>query len=157
RVDIFGGFLVTGQDAAAEGNNASLLVADGEDEPAAKTVVIMIAVFLAQNEAGLLEEPGRMAFAFPPVNGIVPGFRGVAEAEEFDRFIGDAAFEEVVAGDLAARLVGESALPALGNLFVNLPERVLDVPNLLLAGLVVELERNPGPFCQAADGVKEGN
>jgi hypothetical protein len=44
RVDVFGGLFVAAQDPAAESDDAALFVANGKDQAAAKTVVIMIGI-----------------------------------------------------------------------------------------------------------------
>jgi len=58
-------------------------------------------------------------FAFSPVDGVIPGVGRVAEAEELDGLGRDAAFGQVIAGDLAGGVVGQAGLPALGDLLLH--------------------------------------
>ena len=134
--------------APAEADHPPLLVADGEHQPSAEAVVVAVAVLLAQDEARLLDQRQFVAFAFGPVDRVVPEVRRVAEAEELHRFGGHAAFGEVIAGDLAGGFIGQGALPALGDLLVDLQQPFLEMPRLLLAGVLLILQRNLGPVGQ---------
>ena len=96
-----------------------------------------------------------MVFAFGPVDGVVPGVRRGAEAEQFHGFRRHAAFCEIIAGGLAGGFVEQAILPALGDLLVNLEQLVLEMARLLFAGVLVEFQGNFGAFGQPADGVHE--
>src|SRR5208282_4278311 len=153
RVDVFGRFFVAGQNAAAEANHPALLVADRKYEPAAETVVVMLAAFLAQNQSGLFDEGEVVVLAFGPVVGVVPSIRRVAETKEFHRFRRHAAFRQIIAGDLATGFIEQRVLPALRDLLVELEQLVLDVARLLFAGGLIEFQRNFRALGQPADGV----
>src|SRR5207237_10773076 len=142
---------------STESDDAALLVADGKDQSSSKPVIIMIGPFFAKNQAGLFDQRKRMRLVLGPVHRVVPLVRRVAEAEEFDGFGGDAAFLKIIAGDLAPGLIGESGLPALGDLFMNVPEGFFEMADLLLAGLVLEFQCDMGSFGQAAHRVHESN
>jgi hypothetical protein len=96
-------------------------------------------------------------FAFGPVDRVVPQVGGVAEAEELDGLGGDAAFGEVIAGDLGGGIAGQGGLPALGDLLVDEQKLVLEVARLRLAGGGFHFQRDAGAFGQAAHGVHEIN
>src|SRR5438552_7536952 len=49
RVDVLGRFFVSGKDASTESDNAALLIANGENQTAAETVIVMVAALLAED------------------------------------------------------------------------------------------------------------
>jgi DNA-binding HxlR family transcriptional regulator len=55
-INVFGRFLVTGQNTSAEPDDAALLIADGKNKTAAKAIVITVAVFLTDDESGLFDD-----------------------------------------------------------------------------------------------------
>ena len=154
-VDVFGGLFVTGEDPPAKPHYAPLIVTDGEHQPAPKTVIVAVGSFLANDQAGGFRQSQVVAFAPRPIDGVVPGLGGGAEAEEFAGLRRDTAFFEVSPGHLACRFARQGALPALGDLFVDLQQPILEVPSLLLRGILVVLQRNVRPLGQAADGLWE--
>ena len=59
---------------------------------------------------------------------IGPKIRRVAKPEELDCFGRNAAPGDIVTSDLSAGLISERALPALGDLLVNLEQSLLEMP-----------------------------
>jgi hypothetical protein len=113
--------------------------------------------FAGDDDAGFFDGGEVEFFGAGPIDGVIPGIGGGADAEEFDGLGGDAAFGEVIAGELAGGLVGETMLPALGELFVDIEQLVLEVAGLLGAGGVFEFEGDFGALGEAADGVHEAD
>ena len=116
-VDVFAALLLLGEHAAAETDHAALLVADRENEPSAKPVVV--ALVAGDGEAALLEEPGVMFFRLGPVDGVAPFVRREADAEAPDRLVADTALGQIVAGGPGACVVGQHGFPALGHLLMQ--------------------------------------
>src|SRR6266571_5278692 len=148
RVDVLRGFVVAAEDAATEPDDAALFVANRENQPPAKPVVVMVAAFFAQDETGLLNKGQLVGLAPGPVERVVPGVGRVTEAEQFDRFIGNAALFQVIARDLSGGLLGERGLPAVGDLLVDLEQGFLQESMLLRAWVFGKLERNAGALGQ---------
>ena len=96
-----------------------------------------------------------MALAFGPVDGVVPGIRRGAEAEQFHGFGRHAAFRQIITGELAGGFVQQRVLPALGDLLVDLEQLVLEMARLLFDGGLVEFQGDLRAFGQPADGVHE--
>ena len=115
RVDVLGRLFVAREDPSAEANDAALFIANGEHQAATKAIVVTIGVLFADDQAALFDDRQFVALAPGPIDGVIPGLRRVAEAKEFHRFLGDAAFGQVIAGDLAGGIVGQGGLPALGD------------------------------------------
>ena len=178
RVDIFRGFFVTGQNPATEANHPALFVANRKHEPPAKTVVVMPEIRrrrlevrfcvldfrlltsdfrLLNDESGFFDQRQFMTLAFGPVDGVVPGIRRGAEAEEFHGFRRHPALSEIISSHLAGGFVEQTILPALGDLLVDFEQPVLEVARLLFAGVLVEFEGNFGAFGEPADGVHEAD
>src|SRR5208282_2416184 len=125
-----------------------LLVADGEDEASAEAVVEVVAAFLAKDEAGLFDERGVKVSGFGPIDGVVPGVRGVTEADKTDGFGGNGAAGEVIACDLAGLAGGEGGLPVLGDLLVDLEKAVFEVAGFRAAGLALCFDGDAGALGQ---------
>src|SRR5262249_41532274 len=79
-VDILGRFLVAAEHASAEGNHAPLLIADREDEPASKPIVVSTAFFL-NDQASLLDEREVITLAPGQIDCVIPSVRRVAESK----------------------------------------------------------------------------
>src|SRR5205085_7475035 len=62
--------------------------------------------------------------------------------EKFYPFFGYPPFGEVIARDLARSLIRQRALPSLGDLLVNLQQRILEMAGLFAAGATFVFERN---------------
>src|SRR6185436_4996357 len=88
--------------------------------------------------------------------GVIPGVRSVAEAEQLDGLVGNPAFGEVIAGDLASGIGGQSGLPAVADLLMHLEQGVLEGAGLLVAGGILEFEGDVRAVGEAFDGVDEG-
>jgi hypothetical protein len=85
RVDVLGRLFVARQNASAESHHAPLLVADGEDEPAAEAVVKVVGALLAHDQSGLFDERQIVMFALGPIDRVIPGLRRAAQAEKLHR------------------------------------------------------------------------
>ena len=116
-VDVFAALLLLGEHAAAETDHAALLVANRENEPSAKPIVV--ALVASDGEASLLEERDVMFFRLGPVDGVVPLVRREADTEAPDRLVADAALGQVVAGGSGAGVIGQVGFPALGHLLMQ--------------------------------------
>ena len=92
-----------------------------------------------------------MVLASSPVDRVVPGIRRVTEPEQFYGLRRDAAFGQVIAGDLAARLAGQRPLPALGDLLMDLEELFLEGARLRL-GPALPARRNSRCNSRTASG-----
>ena len=80
-------FLVTGKNPSAKANDAALLVANRKNQAAPKAVVIVVGPFLAQNQAGLLDQRRFKIFALGPIDGVVPSLGRIAQAEKLNGFL----------------------------------------------------------------------
>ena len=156
RVHILRHLLVALQDAAAEGDHAALLVADGKHQPAAEAVVEPARVLLPDDEPGLLAEGCVIALRLGPVHRVVPGLGSGPEAEFPDGFHAHTALVQVVAGDLAGGLVHEALLPALGDGLVELEQRILHAARLLGPRIVLRLEGDARALGEPGEGLDKG-
>ncbi len=87
RVHILRRLFVTGKHAATERDHSPLLVANREDEPPAKPVVIMVAAFLPQNQPSLLHEWQLVTLVLRPIDRVVPQIGRIAQPKELHRFL----------------------------------------------------------------------
>ena len=157
RVDVFGGLLIAREDAATETDDPSLLIANGENEPATKPIVIVVAALFAQDEARLFHQGQLVALAFGPVDGVVPKLRGTTKAEQLHRVSGHPAPGQVLAGGLAGGFICQGTLPALGDLLVDLEKSFLEMPRLLAVGAFLVLQWNSRAVSQSAHCFREIN
>ena len=98
-----------------------------------------------------------MPLAFRPVDRVVPQIGRVTQAEQFHRFVLNAAFCQIIAGDLACCIVPQSILPTTCDLLVDLKQAVFEMPDLLLAGTTFVFERNLRAIREALHGLDEVN
>jgi hypothetical protein len=128
----------------------------GKDQASAEPVVVMGGTrLLAQDEPGLFDLGEVVSLALRPVHGVVPRFGGVAESEQGDGVRSDTALPEIIAGDLAMGVVGQDMVPALGDPFVDLQQRFLEMLALALPVVLAVFERNAGAFGQAPNRFPE--
>src|SRR4051794_23554663 len=151
RIDVFGSFFVTRQNASAETDGASLFVANGKHEAAAKAIVIVFGSFFADDQAGFFNGRKLMPFGFGPIDRVIPKVGGVTKAEELHGFGGDATAREVITSNLAGGLIGQRGLPTLGDLLMNLEELFLYLTGLLVARAAFQLQRYFCTIGQAAE------
>src|ERR1700722_18027345 len=155
RIDVFGRFGFRVKHASAEPDNAPLLVTDRKNQTSAKTVVVTGRTIFAQDQAALLHQREVMAFAFGPIDGVVPQVRRVTEPEKFDGFGGNTAGGKVIARGLGRGFAGQGVSPALRDLLVDLQQPVLNMAALLLGGIVVHLQRDFGALSQPPHSIRK--
>ena len=155
RVDVFGGLFIAGQNPPAKPDHAALLVGNRKHEPAAEAIVVISGFFFPDNQPGFFHGGEIKVFTPRPVHGVVPNFGSGSDAEEFNRFIADAAPLQILAGELAGGFAGKAVLPALGKLVVDFQELLFQVAGFLRAGRVFKFEGDFRALRQPANGVHE--
>ena len=100
RVDVLGGVarIGRGQDSASEGNRAILGVADGEHQPATKSVVEARAFAAGKHQAGGFQQFRVKARVSGPSEEKIPRRGATANAKPFDHLVRNAAIGKVLAG-----------------------------------------------------------
>ena len=115
-VEVLG--LVVAQYPAAESDDASAAVADGENYPVAKAVVAfdllgVLGVF--HQQTGVDQVLLRQVVATQMFVEVVPAWRGEAEAEVAGNFAGQAAAFQIVDGRFAGRMAFQGLAVKLGG------------------------------------------
>src|SRR5260370_26252297 len=87
RVDVLGGFFVPRQHAATEANHAALLVGNCKDQSSTEPVIIMVALLLAQDQTGFLDQRWLISLMLGPVDPVVPKIGRVAETQNLPRLV----------------------------------------------------------------------
>jgi hypothetical protein len=153
RVHILRGLFVAAQNPSTETDHPALLIANGEHQTPAKTIVVSIRALLLDDQSRFLDQFEIVSLACCPIHRVIPGVRRCSEPKQFYCVSTDTAFGQIFAGNLPCGFAGQRILPALGDLLVDFKEFAFDVARELFSRILFVIERNFRAISQTFDRV----